>query len=461
MRSDPADFQLVAPGSLNEALALLASENGGWQPIAGGTDIMVLYAAGRLPRRRLLSLGLLPELRRIDLRPHEVHIGAACTYTDIQRDATLAVDFPLLVQAARWTGSIANQNRGTLGGNIANASPAADSLPALLAYDADLILISLRGERRVPYAGFHTAYKQVALAPDELIATVVLPRRFAGYLTYARKVGARSSQAISKVCMAALARKVGGAVQDVRIALGSVAPVPVRLIQAEEAVNGNVITDSLISAARKTAMKEISPIDDIRSNAKYRAAVAGNLVAEFLRQLTNGGEPGEQVLARWNIQSLEDAVTQILPCGGSTAWARQMAARRPLHDEAALAIVSDDVWRSLPPSDWMEAFRSHTRIGESVSEGASGEVSATWAKHEQSTMSEAESTTKAALAQGNHAYEKKFGYIFIVCATGKSGSEMLDSLIRRLKNDADSELCEAAEQQRQITQLRLRKWLHP
>jgi OHCU decarboxylase len=446
---------------MSEALALLASENGGWLPIAGGTDIMVLYAAGRLPRRRLLSLGLLPELRRIEVRTHEVHIGAACTYADIQRHPTLAGEFPLLVQAARWTGSIANQNRGTLGGNIANASPAADSLPALLAYDADLILISLRGERRVPYAGFHTGYKQMALAPDELIATVVLPRRFADYVTYTRKVGARSSQAISKVCIAALARKEGDAVQDVRIALGSVAPVPTRLSKTEQTVNRNAVTDSLISAAGRTAMQEITPIDDIRSNAKYRAAVAGNLVAEFLRQLTTGGKPGEQILARWNTLPMEEAVAQIISCCGSRAWARRMAAHRPFHDEAALVTVSDDIWRSLSPSDWMEAFRSHPRIGESVSEGSSEEISATWAKHEQRTISEAQSITKTALAQGNRAYEKKFGHIFIICATGKSAPEMLDSLTRRLENDSETELSEAAEQQRQITQLRLRKWLHP
>ncbi len=126
--------------------------------------------------------------------------------------------------AARWTGGIANQNRGTIGGNIVNASPAADSLPALLVYEAELILVSVRGERRLPYAGFHTGYKKTQLAADELIQAVCLPRRFSGYFTYARKVGARNAQAISKVCIAALGRLAGGVVEDVRIAMGSVAP---------------------------------------------------------------------------------------------------------------------------------------------------------------------------------------------------------------------------------------------
>jgi CO/xanthine dehydrogenase FAD-binding subunit len=285
MRADPAGYELVAPGSLQTVVSLLAAEPGVWLPIAGGTDVMVQYAAGTLTARKLVSLWNLPELRRIDVSDHEVHIGAGCTYTDLRQHEILEREFPLLTNAARWTGGIANQNRGTLGGNIVNASPAADSLPPLLVHEADLILISTRGERRVKYLDFHTGYKKTQLGADELIRTVCLSRRFVGYLPYARKVGARNAQAISKVCIAALGRVVRGVVEDVRIALGSVAPAPIRLAQTEQVVKGKRMDLALVRRARDTAMQEIHPIDDIRSTAAYRAAVSGNLVAEFLSKL--------------------------------------------------------------------------------------------------------------------------------------------------------------------------------
>jgi len=145
MRSDPSEYELVAPGSLRAVVSLLASEPGAWLPIAGGTDLMVLYAAGKLSARKLVSIWNLPELRAIEVLPGEIRIGAGCTYTDLRRNDIVAREFPLLASAAAWTGGIANQNRGTLGGNIINASPAADSLPALLVYGATLVLVSARG----------------------------------------------------------------------------------------------------------------------------------------------------------------------------------------------------------------------------------------------------------------------------------------------------------------------------
>jgi CO/xanthine dehydrogenase FAD-binding subunit len=285
MRSDPADYEFVAPGSLPEALSLLADNPDAWLPIAGGTDVMVQYAAGKLPARKLVSIWNLPELRRIEISPSEIQIGAGCTYTDLRRHEVVETEFPLLASAAGWVGGIANQNRGTLGGNIVNASPAADSLPALLAYEAGLILVSVRGERRLAYRQFHTGYKKTELAPDELIRAVCLPRRFSGYVSYTRKVGTRNAQAISKVCVAALGRLEEGKISDVRIAIGSVAPVPLRLTATEQILNGQRLNSSLLALARKTAAAEIQPIDDIRSTARYRTAVAGNLVAEFLESL--------------------------------------------------------------------------------------------------------------------------------------------------------------------------------
>jgi CO/xanthine dehydrogenase FAD-binding subunit len=289
MRSSPADYKLIAPGKLQAVVSLLAEEPGQWLPIAGGTDVMVQYAAGKLPAQKLVSIWNLPELRGIEISPKEICMGAGCTYTELREHDLIAREFPLLASAARCTGGIANQNRGTLGGNIVNASPAADSLPALLAYEVELILVSVRGERRVPYLDFHTGYKKMKLAPDELIRAICLGRKFSGYFYYTRKVGARNAQAISKVCIAALGRlgsdANGRAIEDVRIALGSVAPVPLRLTDLERVAKGKPIEPEFVQLARKATTAAIQPIDDIRSTARYRSAVASNLVAEFFEQL--------------------------------------------------------------------------------------------------------------------------------------------------------------------------------
>ena len=204
MHSNPAQYDLIAPTTLEAVLQTLAENPGHYTPIAGGTELMVALGAGRLTQKNLLSINHLKELRFINATESEITIGSGTTFTDIRKHPVIASDFSLLIQAASWTGSIANQNRGTLGGNIVNASPAADSPPALLAYDAVLTLISTRGSRTMPYADFHLGYKKTALAPDELLHSITLPRRFAAYIPYTRKVGTRNAQAISKVAIAAL-----------------------------------------------------------------------------------------------------------------------------------------------------------------------------------------------------------------------------------------------------------------
>jgi OHCU decarboxylase len=460
MRSDPADFELVAPGSLPAVLSLLAERPGEWLPIAGGTDVMVQYAAGTLAASKLVSLWNLPELRRIEVLENEVRIGAACTYSDLREHAVIGSEFPLLASAARWTGGVANQNRGTLGGNIVNASPAADSLPALLVYEAELILISVRGERRVKYLDFHTGYKKMLLAADELIRAICVPRRFTEYISYSRKVGARKAQAISKVCIAALAQIAAGVVEDIRIAAGSVAPVPLRLRAAERAVKGKTVDDALVRRAREAAMAEVRPIDDIRSTAAYRSAVLGNLIEEFLLKLEgNGQRRANGVFARWNQLSAEDAAHDILPCCGSSVWARELAGRRPFYDEASLVAASDDIWNRLGAQDKMEAFSKHPRIGERKAPQLASQRSAEWSKQEQQNVAATGEDVQLALAEANREYEERFGRVFIVCATGKSATEMLDILRRRLRNNDATELLEAAEEQRKITNLRLKKWL--
>jgi OHCU decarboxylase len=464
MRSNPAEYEMIAPGSLPAVLSMLAREPGAWLPVAGGTDVMVQYAAGKLSARKLVSIWNLPELRRITAAEDEIRIGAACTYTDIRKHTTLANEFPLLQRAASWTGGIANQNRGTIGGNIVNASPAADSLPALLVYDTELILVSIRGEHRVAYTDFHTGYKKMQLAPDELIQSICLQRNFSQYFSYARKVGARKAQAIAKVCIAGLGHVVDGTISDVRIALGSVAPVPVRLRATEHAVKGKVIDVDLLQRARKTVIAEIKPIDDIRSTARYRSAVAGNLVVEFLNRLSNSRVIVEDyalnsVLRNWNRLAGDQAVQAILPCCESSSWAKAMAARRPLADEPALLAASSEIWWNLTKSDWMEVFRSHPRIGEARALQPQSAQSVEWSAQEQRNVGNTEDAERNALSDANQEYERRFGWIFIACATGKTATEILQELRRRLQNDPATELHEAAEQLRQITEIRLKKWL--
>jgi CO/xanthine dehydrogenase FAD-binding subunit len=285
MRAQPSDYELVAPGKLSRVLDLLAREPGVWLPIAGGTEVMVQYGAGRLAARKLVSLWGLTELRRIERIGQELIIGAGCTYSDLRNHPVVAQQFPLLARAASWTGSIANQNRGTLGGNIVNASPAADSLPALLVYEAELLLISAHGTRRVPYGEFHTGYKQTGLAPDEIISGIALEPRFAGYHAYSRKVGTRNAQAIAKLCLAGLGRVSNNKIEDVRLAIGSMAVTPLRLRRTEEVLLGRAWTPALVGEARQAMETEVAPIDDIRSSAGYRLHVAGNLLQEFLKGL--------------------------------------------------------------------------------------------------------------------------------------------------------------------------------
>jgi 2-oxo-4-hydroxy-4-carboxy-5-ureidoimidazoline decarboxylase len=165
------------------------------------------------------------------------------------------------------------------------------------------------------------------------------------------------------------------------------------------------------------------------------------------------------VLKRWNQLSAEEAKNEIVACCGSRVWAREMANRRPIADEARLLSVSDEVWRRLSERDWTEAFESHPRIGESRSAHGRDRRSAAWSSEEQHTASAEIDAVKVALAEGNGEYERRFGRIFIVCATGKTGADILEILRHRLDNDRATEMREAAEQQRQITRLRLKKWL--
>jgi len=285
MRSNVAQYDLIAPTTLDAVLEILANSPENYTPIAGGTELMVALGAGHLQPHKLISLWNLEELRFIEEATDAIIIGAASTFTDIRNHPAIAKHLPLLTQAASWTGSIANQNRATIGGNIVNASPAADTPPALLVYDATLTLVSIRGERTIPYRDFHLSYKKIDLAPDELLHSITILINFKSYKRYIRKVGTRNAQAISKIALAAIARTSNNIIEDIRIAAASLREIPTRLYATEQSLINKPLSPKTIAHARATLINESKPIDDIRSTSNYRTATAANLLEEFLRSL--------------------------------------------------------------------------------------------------------------------------------------------------------------------------------
>jgi CO/xanthine dehydrogenase FAD-binding subunit len=289
MHADPTQFALTSPLTLQDVLRQLAANPGRHAPIAGGTELMVALAAGRLTQRSLLSINHLTELRFIRTTPTTITLGANTTFTDIRRNAAIAEALPLLTQSASWTGSIANQNRATLGGNLCNASPAADTPPALLVYNATATLISSTGQREIPYTDFHQSYKRTALRPDELLHSVTIPIPSSGHHHFIRKVGTRNAQAISKTALAAVALTQNQILTEIRLAAASLADRPIRLYATEAVLTnaslGPANFATTLRNARAALASESHPIDDIRSTARYRSAVAANLLEQFLRTL--------------------------------------------------------------------------------------------------------------------------------------------------------------------------------
>src|SRR5918999_5804615 len=273
---------LESPRTLAEAYALLASGDG-WQPIAGGTDVMVAIA-GEIgePPKRLLDIWRLDELRGIGVDDGGLTLGALATYTEIRRSEAVAEHVPALAEAAATIGAAQIQNRGTIGGNVANASPAGDTLPVLLAADAEIVLGSARGERTVPATDFWTAYRRTARADDELVLRVAIPLREGRQICF-RKVGTRRAQAISKVVMTLAWRPDAGVWRDVRLALGSVAATPIRARETERVLDGAAPRQTTADHAAAVLEREIQPIDDVRSTAEYRRAVAARVLHRLLR----------------------------------------------------------------------------------------------------------------------------------------------------------------------------------
>lgn len=273
MRTGLSTLSLLQPRSVSDALAMLRDE-GPLQPIAGCTDVFVGLNFGTERSRRFLNLWPLDSLRGIRERRGYLSIGALATYTDVIRSPIVHKRLPMLAAAAREIGGVQIQNRGTVAGNVANGSPAGDTLPVLAAAEATVVLRSAaRGERRVPFRQFYVGYRKTVMAADELIVALEVPR-VAGAQWF-RKVGTRAAQAIAKVTMAAIAAP------SPRIAFGSVAPTVVRVPRTEAHLEAG---GSLAEAVR-LLQTEISPIDDIRSTAEYRRRVAGNLLDQFWRSV--------------------------------------------------------------------------------------------------------------------------------------------------------------------------------
>jgi xanthine dehydrogenase small subunit len=267
MKTAISELDLRSASSLDDALRILDSEPR--TPIAGATDVYVALNFGTLVPRSFLDIWSLDELRGISVSDDTLSIGALTTYTALIRSPLVEEWLPMLVQASRLVGGVQIQNRGTVGGNIANGSPAGDSLPVFAAADAVVVLKSVSGERRVPFNGFYTGYRATVMRPDELIVAVEVPR--VEGRQWFRKVGTRAAQAISKIVVAAVRS------ESPRIAFGSVAPTVVRVPKTESALAGGASIDE----AARVLVAELAPIDDIRSSADYRLRVSENLLRRF------------------------------------------------------------------------------------------------------------------------------------------------------------------------------------
>jgi CO/xanthine dehydrogenase FAD-binding subunit len=273
---------VVSPGSLAEAYQRMAE--GGYRPLAGGTDLMVqLEADVTEPPAAVLDLWRLDDLRGVGYDGYDVSIGALTTYTELRQSPVIRARLPALEEASATVGAAQIQNRGTIGGNICNASPAGDALPVLLAVDATFDIGSMAGERTVPAREFWTGYRQTALRDDELLLRIRFPVE-RGRRTRFRKVGTRAAQAISKVVMALSYRQDGSSWSEVRLALGSVAPTTIRARQTEAVLEGQSPREPIADEAAAALAQEIQPIDDVRSSAGYRRSVSARILHRLLRE---------------------------------------------------------------------------------------------------------------------------------------------------------------------------------
>ncbi len=280
------DMDCAFPKNLQEALKLMADEKSRGRPIAGGTDLMVQWSSGVLPMpERAIDLSGLPELKGVSENTDSVVIGAAVTHAEMRRSPIVQVHLPSLAQAAATIGGAQIQARGTIAGSVANASPAGDLGPSLLITNGRVVVASKAGEREIELAKFFLGYRKIDLQPDELIVRFILPKIHAGCRESFRKLGPRAAQAISKVMGSYRGSAKGKEVKDFAVALGSVAPIPIRLPEFEQWIVGKEIGKKVLDEAEQRVAAMIKPIDDIRSTAEYRQWVSGRIVRGFLEEL--------------------------------------------------------------------------------------------------------------------------------------------------------------------------------
>jgi xanthine dehydrogenase small subunit len=268
VRAVISSLTLRRPASLRDALQMMEDERP-LTPLAGCTDVYVNLQFGTASARHYIDLWPVPELRGIHREGSLLRIGALTTYSELSGSALVRRRLPMLVAAAREIGGKQIQNRGTIGGNIANASPAGDALPVLAAANATVVLQSATDERRVPFTAFYSGYRTSVRQENELIVAIEVPP--VEGQQYWRKVGTRRAQAISKVMCAAVRGP------EIRVALGSVGPTVVRLPRTEAVLAAR----GTLAEAQDMLRQEISPIDDIRSTAEYRREVSVNLLTDF------------------------------------------------------------------------------------------------------------------------------------------------------------------------------------
>jgi len=282
MVHDPAAW---SPTSLDEAYELLAERGSEATIIAGGTDLMVALNSRSLDAGEFIDIWRLDELRGVSDEGETVRIGSLTTYTQLIKSPLIQQNLPSLVESSRTIGAIQIQNRGTLGGNIVNASPAGDSLPVLAAFDAELEIGSVRGVRRVEFNRFYTGYRKTVMKPDEILLAVRSRKLKPNERSFFLKVGARRAQAISKIVMAVNVSTTGAVINSINIALGSVAPTVMRAVETESLLTNENLDPTNIERARRTISQEIAPITDVRSTEHYRRTVAGNALAKILHRL--------------------------------------------------------------------------------------------------------------------------------------------------------------------------------
>jgi CO/xanthine dehydrogenase FAD-binding subunit len=293
--ADLPRYRFVRAGSVAEVCAILAEleglgEQGEPAPVllAGGTDFMPEVSQSGVrpgPLPWVIDVSRLDELRPIDWDGRRLRIGAGATYREIQRHSAVRERAPLLCRMAADVGGPTIQARGTLGGNLATASPAADGVCAIAAYDATVEVRSLRGSRRIPIAELQTGYKRSRRAADEVIVAVELTPPAPGSPWIWRKVGARRAQAISKVALAAVAERSADGLTRFGAALASVAPVTALLPTLRQLVLGTPLSALGAHAVDAAVEADIQPIDDLRSTRAYRLHVAKAIVRVFLREL--------------------------------------------------------------------------------------------------------------------------------------------------------------------------------